>query len=106
MTTTTYTPRFATTVYPDRATDGRSCWVAVHPELSGVHGEGATKMDAQLDLDAAREAYFAVLRDTGAPVPQLTPSESLIVREDARQLTGSHMVIMTGYPPQTVTTTR
>jgi predicted RNase H-like HicB family nuclease len=89
MTTTTYTPRFATTVFQDRLTDGRACWVARHPELPGVHGEGATKLDAQIDLDAAREAFFSVLRETGQPMPLLTPSESMIVLERALPVTGS-----------------
>jgi predicted RNase H-like HicB family nuclease len=105
MTNTTYAPRFATQVIQDRLTDGRACWVATHPELPGVHGHGATKMDAQLDLDAAREAYFAVLRDAGRPVPVLTPSSRLDVLESARPVTGAWPVQIVGYPGVTITRT-
>jgi predicted RNase H-like HicB family nuclease len=103
MTTTTFVPKYATTVFPDRLTNGRACWVAQHPGLDGVHGEGGTKIDAQLDLEAAREAYFAVLRQTGKPVPYLAPSDSLVVREVARPVTGSSPIIVSA-PAGKVTT--
>ncbi len=50
-------------------TTGGLCYVAEHPELPGCLGCGQTPADAQADLDAAREAYLASLRDDGLPIP-------------------------------------
>src|SRR6266536_628698 len=50
--------------------EGDQFYTALHPELLGCRGQGATPEEAITSLREAREMYLAALVEAGLPVPQ------------------------------------
>lgn len=78
---------YSVIVEQDEFTDGTPCFIASHPELPGCKGQGLTVVDAQKDLDGAREDYIAALIEDGLEVPEtpLFVSLTLLMSFDVSQ---------------------
>jgi len=57
-------------IEPEQQDDGRTLYVASHPDLEGVLGTGLTPEEALADLRAARCALVEALLAEGYPVPE------------------------------------
>lgn len=60
---------YMTVVTKTYTTDGRECWLAMHPELEGCMASGWSEWEARENLEDARELYIDGLRRRGVGVP-------------------------------------
>lgn len=60
---------YSTVIQSDEYSTGGICYVARHPALSGCKSHGDTVIEAQQNLDSAREDYLFALREDGLPIP-------------------------------------
>jgi predicted RNase H-like HicB family nuclease len=61
---------YAIEIIPDETTDGRPCYMAMHPELPGCMSHGDTELEARQNLVEARRLYIQSLVEKGLDVPR------------------------------------
>lgn len=64
-------PDYFTVVVLTETTTGELIYVARHPELPRVLGQGDTPAEAVADLAAATEIVLEHYRDHGVPIPKV-----------------------------------
>lgn len=60
---------YSTMVVPDQTTDGKSCYLASHPELPGCMSHGRTTEEAVSNLEDAKRLYIQTLLAKGKELP-------------------------------------
>lgn len=65
-------------IAPERQDDGRTIYVASHPEFDGVLGTWETPEAALADLHAARRSMVEALLAEGYPIPEPAVTTSAV----------------------------
>src|SRR5437016_777208 len=76
---------------PDAYGDGRSWYMARHPELPGCQSDGPTPDEAVANLADARELYIRSLIEDGRPVPEAAPAGAAPCCDEAAR---AHMLAL------------
>ena len=66
-------PEYPTLMREDRYPDGRTCWVAEHPDLPGCAVYASTMDEAVVLLGKLRESMLSRLETSGVPLPAASP---------------------------------
>jgi predicted RNase H-like HicB family nuclease len=85
-------------IKPENYEDGRTCYVASHPELPGCMSHGDTEAEAVASLREARELYIGSLIEDGLEVPEpVAPVPEAVAVADGA---GPHLGLMRRRPAQ------